>query len=158
MLVVLSRVKLLPSHLVGEPTPQLIQAQPKAFLTETLPSSLGHLLLRISVWQLVQAMIFRTQEMQALSNMSADKNVTKTRLISSELQFQGKPVCHTECASKHFYETTDSEFVCLDDPHCNLTPIVNARLSNSYTDYKFRHKFGTTDHFQCKADCTYAFV
>jgi hypothetical protein len=89
MLVVLSRVKLLPSHLVGEPTPQLIQAQPKAFLTETLPSSLGHLLLRISVWQLVQAMIFRTQEMQALSNMSADKNVTKTRLISSELQFQG---------------------------------------------------------------------
>jgi len=82
----------------------------------------------------------------------------KTTTYKFRTTVSGKPVCHTECTTKHFYETADGEYVCLDNGHCNQTPIPNARLGTSYSDFKYRHKFGTTDHFQCKADCTYAFV
>lgn len=82
----------------------------------------------------------------------------KTTTYKFRTTISSIPVCHTECTSKHFYETTDGEYVCLPDSHCNTSPITNDRLNNSYTDFKFRHKFSTTDHFQCKADCTYAFV
>jgi hypothetical protein len=67
-----------------------------------------------------------------------------------------KNVCVTECASKHFYETTDGEFVCLATSACSTSDITNDRVNDTYANYLFRTLY-STGVYQCKDSCSYSF-